>query len=29
MIRECIAVAMARAHYEIIQDEEPFYGEIP
>jgi len=29
MIREYIEAAMARARYEIIQDEEPFYGEVP
>lgn len=29
MIREYIDAAMARARYEIIQDEEPFYGEVP
>ena len=28
MIREYIQTAMEQAHYEIIQDEEPFYGEI-
>jgi predicted RNase H-like HicB family nuclease len=29
MIREYINAAMKNAHYEIIEDEEPFYGEIP
>jgi predicted RNase H-like HicB family nuclease len=29
MIREYIDAAMARARYEIIRDEEPFYGEVP
>ena len=29
MIREYIDAAMARARYEIIQDEQPFYGEVP
>ncbi len=28
MIQEYIEQAMERAHYEIIKDEEPFYGEI-
>jgi predicted RNase H-like HicB family nuclease len=29
MITEYIEAALARASYEIIQDEEPYYGEIP
>ena len=29
MIREYIEAALSRAKYEIIQDEEPYYGEIP
>ena len=29
MIREYIEVALQRAHYELIDDEEPFYGEVP
>lgn len=29
MIREYIQAAMKNAHYEIIEDEEPYYGEIP
>jgi predicted RNase H-like HicB family nuclease len=29
MIVEYINTALAQAHYEIIQDEEPYYGEIP
>ena len=29
MIREYIEAAMKRAHYEMIADEEPFYGEVP
>jgi len=29
MIREYIEAAMRRAHYEFIEDEEPFYGEVP
>jgi predicted RNase H-like HicB family nuclease len=28
MICEYIETALKRAHYEIIQDEEPYYGEI-
>ncbi len=28
MIREYMQTAMEQAHYEIIQDKEPFYGEI-
>jgi len=28
MIQHYIKAALNRAHYEIIQDEEPFYGEI-
>ena len=28
MIREYIQAAMNAAHYEIIEDEEPYYGEI-
>ena len=29
MIKEYIEAALARAKYEIIDDEEPYYGEIP
>lgn len=29
MITEYIEAALARATYEIIQDEEPYYGEVP
>jgi predicted RNase H-like HicB family nuclease len=29
MIREYIEAAMALAKYEIIKDEDPYYGEIP
>ncbi|ADJ26730.1 protein of unknown function UPF0150 [Dehalogenimonas lykanthroporepellens BL-DC-9] len=29
MIREYISAALRRAKYEIIEDEEPYYGEIP
>ncbi len=29
MIREYIEAALRRAHYELIEDEEPFYGEVP
>jgi predicted RNase H-like HicB family nuclease len=29
MITEYIAAALAKAYYEIIEDEEPYYGEIP
>ena len=29
MITEYIEAALAQATYEIIQDEEPYYGEIP
>jgi predicted RNase H-like HicB family nuclease len=29
MLLEYIEAAMARAKYEIIDDEEPYYGEIP
>ena len=29
MIHQYIEAAMQRARYEIIQDEEPFYGEVP
>ena len=28
MIREYIGAALERAHYEIIEDDEPFYGEV-
>ena len=28
MIREYIEAALERAHYEIIEDDEPFYGEV-
>jgi predicted RNase H-like HicB family nuclease len=29
MIHEYIKAALSRAHYEIIEDEEPYYGEVP
>ncbi len=29
MLSEYLAEALARAHYEIIEDDEPYYGEIP
>ena len=29
MIREYIDAALKHAHYEMIKDEEPFYGEVP
>jgi len=29
MIHEYIEEALSHAHYEIISDEEPYYGEIP
>ncbi len=29
MLRDCIKAALERAHYEIIEDVEPFYGEVP
>ena len=29
MIRDYIEAALQRAHYELIEDEEPFYGEVP
>jgi len=29
MFAEYVQAAMERAHYEIINDEEPFYGEVP
>ncbi len=29
MIHEYIDMALRKAHYEIIDDEEPFYGEVP
>lgn len=29
MIREYLERALAHAHYELIDDEEPFYGEVP
>jgi predicted RNase H-like HicB family nuclease len=29
MIAEYIKAALKNAHYEMIEDEEPFYGEIP
>jgi predicted RNase H-like HicB family nuclease len=28
MIREYIDMALQKAHYEMIEDEEPFYGEV-
>jgi predicted RNase H-like HicB family nuclease len=29
MLSEYIRAAMGKAHYELIDDEEPYYGEIP
>jgi predicted RNase H-like HicB family nuclease len=29
MLLNYLTAAMERAHYEIIEDEEPYYGEIP
>jgi predicted RNase H-like HicB family nuclease len=29
MIIEYINTALAQAHYELIEDEEPYYGEVP
>ena len=29
MIREYIDTALSFAHYELIKDEEPYYGEVP
>lgn len=29
MLLQYIQVALERAHYEIIEDAEPFYGEVP
>jgi len=29
MIQEYIEAALAKARYEIIKDEEPYYGEVP
>ena len=29
MIHEYIDMALKKAHYEMIDDEEPFYGEVP
>lgn len=29
MLRDYIRAALERAHYELIEDEEPFYGEVP
>ena len=29
MLRDYINAALGRAHYEIIEDTEPFYGEVP
>ncbi|MCK4581157.1 MAG: type II toxin-antitoxin system HicB family antitoxin [Dehalococcoidia bacterium] len=29
MLLEYIQIALERAHYEIIEDTEPFYGEVP
>lgn len=29
MIREYIEAALSKARYEIIEDEEPYYGEVP
>ena len=29
MIQDYIDAAMRQAHYELIQDDEPYYGEVP
>ena len=29
MLRDYIRAALERAHYEIIEDADPFYGEVP
>lgn len=29
MLRDYIKAALERAHYELIEDAEPFYGEVP
>ena len=29
MLLQYIQAALDRAHYEIIEDDEPFYGEVP
>lgn len=29
MLLDCLAAALDRAHYEKIEDEEPYYGEVP
>lgn len=29
MLRDYIRVALEHAHYEFIEDDEPFYGEVP
>ncbi|OYT54379.1 MAG: HicB family protein [Candidatus Altiarchaeales archaeon ex4484_2] len=29
MIHEYIQAALSKAHYDIIDDEEPYYGEVP
>ena len=29
MIKEYINAALSKAHYEIIEDGEPYYGEVP
>jgi predicted RNase H-like HicB family nuclease len=29
MISDYVQAALQRAHYELIEDEEPFYGEVP
>lgn len=29
MISQYLAAALERAHYEIIDDEQPYYGEVP
>jgi predicted RNase H-like HicB family nuclease len=29
MIQEYIWAALSKAHYEIIKDDEPYYGEVP
>ena len=29
MVREYIDAALMQAHYELIEDDEPYYGEVP
>ena len=29
MLTQCLQEALNRAHYELIEDEEPYYGEMP